>query len=202
MSRQFVTVDESTGTPLRFFILDEAPEGAEANGETYHEVLPALDIFPPLPPSPTHKLHWEDGKLQWVETWPLASLLVEALARCYTDIDAVVFDAVGNRGEEYKEAEVEARAFIDSGCAEPAPQSVQTFAKKNPTMQVRSNEWAARQVIGRADALAAAKRDMRDQRFISQYDMRAATTVDELNLAVKAWSDFIASTRAALGLSK
>lgn len=196
--RQFVKVDEATGTPLAFFTQDEAPEGAE--GDTYHEVLPVMDVFPPWPPSPTHRLHWVEGCLRWIETASLSDLKARALARCYADIDAIVTEAVGNRAEEYKDAEIEARAFIESGCVEPAPRSVQTFSQKNPTMQVQTAEWAARQVIGRADALSKAKADMRDQRFISQYDMRAATTNEELTLAVGAWSDFIATTKGTLGL--
>jgi hypothetical protein len=130
----------------------------------------------------------------------LSALRAAAIAATYADIDALVWDAVGRRTEEYKDAEADARAFTASGSAEPAPESVAKFAQKNPTMQVQTNAWAAQQVLARADALAAAKKAMRDQRFDSQWDMRAAATHDDLDAARSAWDAFIAGQRAALGL--
>jgi hypothetical protein len=152
------------------------------------------------PPQPSADYAWDDITKTWVFVEPLSTRLAKALSKCYTDIDTVVRDAVGERAEEYKEALADAQAFADSGYAEPAPESVAKFAQKNPTMQIQTNTWAAQQVIGRATALANARKSMRDQRFDSQYDMRAATNVEELDNAVAAWDAFILSIRAQLGL--
>jgi hypothetical protein len=152
------------------------------------------------PPQPSADYVWDETAKRWTYVQPLASRRVDALAKCYIDIDAVVKAAVGERAEEYKDALAEAQAFADSGYAEPAPESVVKFAQKNPTMQVQTNAWAAQQVIGRAEALADARRRMRDQRFDSQYDMRAAATGADLDAAVATWAAFIASIRSQLGL--
>jgi hypothetical protein len=152
------------------------------------------------PPQPSVDYVWDDVSKRWTYSEPLSVKRNVALSKCYADIDAVVKDAVGERAEEYKEALADAQAFTDSGYTEPAPESVAKFAQKNPTMQVQTNAWAAQQVIGRANALSDARKRMRDQRFDSQYDMRSASTSDELDNAVAAWDAFILSIRTQLGL--
>ncbi len=168
-------------------------------GEGFMEVTG----WPPSPrPDPHSSLFIQDGVCFWKDPRTLEDVLALALEKPYADIDAIVRDAVGGRTKEYEKAEAEARAFAASGYAEPAPRSVAKFAAKNPTMQPQSNTWAAQQVIGRANALAAAQDDMRDQRFESQWNMRAATTLAELDVAVATWNTFIAQLRAQLGLQE
>lgn len=123
-----------------------------------------------------------------------------AVAKCYPDIDAIYTDAVGNRTEEYRDAESDARSFKAGGYVGVASDYVHDFALKNPTGAVQTDQWAADQIIARADAFASAKLSMRSQRFASQAAMRAAATDAELDAAVSDWNSFIATTRQNLGL--
>lgn len=173
------------------------PEPPPDDGYTYVLWQTAVDW---ARPTPTSKHYFTDGAPVWVEMATLADLISAAVAKCYTDIDKVVEDAVGGRTKEYERTESDARAFAAGGYVDPAPRSVSKFAQYNPTMQVQTNQWAADQIIGRADALITAQDDMRDQRFVSQYAMRAAATDADLDTAVTTWNDFIATTRQNLGL--
>lgn len=153
-------------------------------------------------PSATHKPTWPSDAtaIVWVETAALSDLIAAAVAKCYPDIDAVYADAVGNRTEEYKDAESDARAFKAAGYTGIVSDYVHDFALHNPTGTAQTDQWAADQIIARADAFNSAKLSMRSQRFASQAAMRAAATADDLNTAVSAWNNFIATTRQNLSL--
>lgn len=130
----------------------------------------------------------------------LDALKTEALSAAYSDVDKVTFDAVGNRVEEYKAAETAARAYADAGYTGTVDEYVSSYALHNPTGAEQTNQWAADQIVARADSFRAAQKSMRAQRFESQAAIRAATTPDELEAAVNTWDAFIASTRSQLGL--
>lgn len=129
---------------------------------------------------------------------PLGPMVAAAIGRTYHDVDAIYTAAVGNRTDEYREAEDAARAYVSAGYTGPVSAYVSDFALDNPTGVAQTNAWSADQIIGRADAFHAAKLLMRSQRFASQAEMRAATTIEELNAAVADWSGFIVSLRAQL----
>lgn len=131
---------------------------------------------------------------------PMEPLIKEAIANTYRDVDAVYNDAVGQRGPEYADAETDARAFVAAGYAGEVSPFVSDFALHNPTGTVESNQWAADNIIARADAFRSAKLAMRSTRFVRQEEMRAATTSAALQAAVGAWEAFIAGLRAQLGL--
>lgn len=150
--------------------------------------------------SETAVLHWIDGGFAWVETATLDDLKAAAIARTYPDVDKVHFDAVGNRATEYQEAERAARAFADAGYEGEAEDEVHGFALNNPTGQAQTDRWAADRIISQADAFRTAQRMMRSVRFQRQAEMRSATTPEELNAIVAAWSGFIAGLRVQLGL--
>lgn len=149
------------------------------------------------------------ARLKWIDfgvapTWEIANIVdlqAAAIAKTYTDVDAVYDAAVGNREPEYAEAAAIARAFL---AAEVKPSPVSEYitghALNNPTGQVQSEAWAAQQIIERADAFNWAKLQMRNVRFARQADMRAATTPEELAAVVSGWDDFITWLRATLGL--
>lgn len=123
-----------------------------------------------------------------------------AIAQTYIDVDDVYAAAIGKRGPEYYDAEQAARAYVASGYTGEVDTDVSDFAEHNPTGQLQSNQWAADQIIARADAFRAAQKAMRSTRFARQSDMRAAATNNALASAVGAWADFIAATRSQLGL--
>lgn len=130
----------------------------------------------------------------------LALLKASAIEKTYADVDAVILAAVGNRAEEYKDAEAAARAFLASGDGSSVDVTVSSYALYNPTGQVQSNEWAAEQIIQRADAFRAAQKAMRAERFARQAQMRAVAAPAELAVVVEGWEAFIAAVRADLEL--
>lgn len=131
----------------------------------------------------------------------LEAVRTAAIAQTYADVDAIIAAAVGNRVEEYRDAESAARAYVAAGYSGDVDRSVSTYAQYNPTGQVQTNQWAADQIIARADVFRSAQLDMRDQRFISQAGMRTATTQTELQAAIDTWGKFITDTRANLELA-
>ncbi len=156
-------------------------------------------------PSPWHRLVWPEGSAgpEWVNEAAvpdLSGLLAQALAQTYLDVDLVHRDAVGSRATEYQEAEAAARAVLAPGFEGSADDYVRGFALHNPTGIVQTDQWAAEQIVARADAFRWAQKSMRTLRFQRQAEMRAAATAEDL-LAVKAqWSGFITTVRAQLGL--
>jgi hypothetical protein len=130
----------------------------------------------------------------------MAALKDTALARTYADVDKVTFDAVGNRVEEYKDAEAAARAYVAAGYTGDADSDISSYARHNPTGMEQTSQWAADQIIARADAFRAAQKAMRAKRFECQAAMRAATAPEGLAMAVQDWDGFITQTRADLGL--
>lgn len=149
------------------------------------------------------------ARLKWIDfgaspVWEapeLADLKAAAITRTYADVDGVYDAAIGRRGTEYERAEAAARAYL---AADVEPEEVSPYivghARSNPTGQQQTNEWAAQQIIARADAFRWAELQMRNVRFDRQADMRAATTPEELAAAVAGWDGFIRQLRSALGL--
>jgi hypothetical protein len=135
-----------------------------------------------------------------VEAEALQAGIEAAVAQCYRDVDAVTRDAVGDRTEEYREAEAAARAFVAAGYEGEVDGDVSSYAQHNPTGAAQTNAWAADRIIARADAFRAAQKTMRSQRFASQTKMRAAVTPNQLAAATSEWGAFIAATRSTLGL--
>ncbi|MCC6071467.1 hypothetical protein ACFSQU_18160 [Massilia sp. GCM10020059] len=130
----------------------------------------------------------------------LTAAIAAAIAKTYADVDSIYTAAVGQRTQEYADAEAAARSFVVSGYSGSASEYVSDYALQNATGEVQTNAWAADQIIARADAFHAAKLAMRSARFARQAQMREATTAEELASAIGGWDDFIAATRAQLGL--
>lgn len=130
----------------------------------------------------------------------LGALKNSAIAKTYTDVDAVHNAAVGSRATEYTEAETAAREYITSGAVGPASSYVADFALYNPTGLPQTDRWAAESIISRADAFRNAQLSMRSTRFIVQKQMRDAATKEDLDAAVAQWDQFIANLRAQLGV--
>lgn len=130
----------------------------------------------------------------------LDALKAAVIAKTYVDVDGVILAAVGNRAEEYKDAEAAARAFLEAGGEGDVDVAVSSYAEFNPTGEAQTNAWAAEQIIQRADAFRTAQKAMRAERFARQAEMRAASTQDELASAVLVWETFIAGIVSGLGL--
>lgn len=175
------------------------------------EIKPANsgNILVPVagPPAPyiakteTEVLYLIDGVEEWVETAPISDLRDKAIARTYADVDAIYEVAIGRRMTEYARAEEAARTYV---ATEPKPSVVSDYitghAINNPTGLVQTNEWAAQQIIERADSFRWAELQMRNVRFARQADMRAATTAAGIAAAEASWKDFVVWLRQVLGV--
>lgn len=139
-----------------------------------------------------------NGAVEWSDGISLAERVEAAMLVTYSDIDKIYADCVGNRTEEYKDAETDARAFAAAGYAGDTTVNVSSFAARNPTGQVQTNEWAAKQIIAQADAYSTAKVAMRQQRFDTQADLREAVDLAGLDLVMHNWGEFIAAMRMSL----
>lgn len=172
---------------------------APFDGNVLH-ALPGLLEWPARP-FLTSRLMFAEGAVGWVGAVPLADLQAAAIAQTYVDVDAVYEAAIGRRVSEYQNAEAAAREYLVAD-VEPAVVSsyITGHARSNPTGQQQTNEWAARQIIERADAFRWAELQMRNVRFERQADMRAATSGTQLATAVDEWNTFITWLRATLGL--
>lgn len=126
---------------------------------------------------------------------PLNDRIVYAVAKTYHDVDTLYSVAVGNRAEEYRQAEAAALAYQAAGYAGAVSEYVSAWAAANPPM---TNAQAADVIIARASTLRSAMMSARSQRFASQAAMRAANTAVELDAAVAVWDAFVATTKAAL----
>lgn len=142
------------------------------------------------------KAYFIEGALSIVDARTLAATRASAYAKCFVDINAMVWDAVGNMTEEYKDAEVEARAFKAGGYLGEVPGMVAPYANK----ESQTATWATDDIIARADAFAYAKKAMRTHRMARQKEMNVALTLAQLDAAVAAWDGFITQLRAQLGL--
>lgn len=199
---QYVIIDAATrrvlsGTGFRDQMGPPAPAPDAEPGTVLMAWQERLDFS-----AGTGTLVWPDGDSapSWRDERVLSDELARALAKPYADIDAIVRAAVGERAKEYERREAAARAYVAAGYTGDVPDRVAVWAQYNPTMQQQTPKWAADNIIGRADALLAAQDAMGDQRFVSQYAMRAASTLAELDAAVAGWNGFITALRAQLGL--
>lgn len=191
----FVVVQIGLPDPEGFF----GPPDPEPAGPYRYEQIPEK-VFGSLRPTPTSLLMWVDGAAAWVECGVLSDLQAKAIAKTYIDVDSVYDAAVGRRTTEYARAEEAARAFQSPDFTGPVSGYISGHAASNPTGQVQTNEWAAQQIVERADAFKWAELQMRNVRFARQADMRAATTPAELSAAVASWENFIAWLRSLLGV--
>jgi len=117
-----------------------------------------------------------------------------AILKTYGDVDYIYTLAVGMRGEEYRTAEADARAYKAAGYTGTPSAYITGWAAAKGLTNVQS----ADAIIARADALAAAKIALRNQRFTSQSAMQAASTSATLKVATDAWDIFIANIKASL----
>lgn len=128
------------------------------------------------------------------EMWRLTK--AAAVAQTYSDVDAIYSAAVGNRESEYIQAEQDARAFKATGYTGIPSAYISGWA----TVKGFSNQVAADAIIAKADALHTAKLALRNARFISQAEMQAATTQQQLDTAVNTWNTTLININTSLGL--
>jgi len=200
MIRRYYAELGPDGEVIQTTIVDDPEEGPPQQPETDRTYVLVDGPLDWDPPTPTSVKKIVEGIEQWVETNTLPGLKAAAISQTYLDVDAVYEAAIGRRTTEYKEAEEDARAFAAAGFVGEVSEYVSAYATYNPTGLLQTNQWAAEQILVRADAFAVAQRLMRSTRFARQAQMQAATTAEELSAAVGRWNGFIAALRNQLGL--
>jgi hypothetical protein len=126
----------------------------------------------------------------------LADARAAAVKTIDTDADAIYRAVLGERAEEYRIAEEEARAFAMASYAGPPPASVAAWASaKGWTAQAACDD-----IMATADAWRSANASIRTARLA--HKVRAGTAVDvaAVTTVLTSWAATLAAIRAGLGL--
>lgn len=124
----------------------------------------------------------------------VAALLAEAKASAHTSIDAaagqIVRDVVGDRAEEYRQAEDEAKAWAAAQYAGNAPPSVASWAVASGL----TPQAACDSILAQAAAWRGALQAIRAARL----QLKALATIGKPELALAQWAEFERGMRAML----
>lgn len=127
----------------------------------------------------------------------LAERIKTAIAKIDQDTDAIIRDCIGERGNEYKLAEEEAKSFKAAGYpAATVPASVKSWAD--------AKGWTAQQacddILATAAAWLNAQTSIRTNRLARKEEARNATTAAGVDAALASWATFVAQMRTSLGV--
>ena len=150
------------------------PTGSRArwNGAWVFEAIPAPPPPAPAPPPPT-----------------AAQLATQIDA----EADAIIAAVIGNRGQEYVDAEAGAAAFKATGYTGPVPGAVQVWA----TVEGQSATWAADDILTQAAAWRAASLAIRQARLTAKKGVREGDAA----AALAAWAGFVSTIKTQLGVA-
>jgi hypothetical protein len=126
----------------------------------------------------------------------LAEQIAAAVRQIDADADRIYGDVLGNRGEEYKAAEADAKAFKTAGYSGAAPVGVASWVAASGM----SAQSAADDILVTAEAWRDAMGQIRTQRLWHKEQARRAVDRTALDLALAQWSGFVAAMRIGLGL--
>ncbi|GLS13604.1 hypothetical protein [Hydrogenophaga electricum] len=155
---------------------------------------------PEVPPG--HQARWQGEGLPWlIEALPLPpeppapAPLTEAQALQLIDAqaDAIVRAVIGDRAEEYRQAEAEATAWHASGHADSAPPSVAVWASVSGMDEVA----ACADILAQAATWRAALLQIRTARLTAKAAIRAGDDAT----AWADWAAFVGTISAALGIT-
>jgi hypothetical protein len=130
---------------------------------------------------------------------PVATLAEQAGAAVRlidAQVDAIYWDVVGNRTQEYLAAEQQALAFSDAGFTGTVPPSVQSWSSASGF----TPQQAAEDILAKASAWASAREAIRAQRLAAKAAANAAADVNALTAVMAGWAGFVSTMRAALGV--
>lgn len=135
--------------------------------------------LPPPPPPPT-----------------LAQLKAAAILKIDADADKIYGDVVGNKGEEYRSAEADAKTFAAAGFTGTVPPGVQSWA----TAKAWTATQAANDILTQATAWRTAQNAVRANRLGKKEAVRAAVDAAALNTVMAQWAGFVNGLRGQLGV--
>jgi hypothetical protein len=127
---------------------------------------------------------------------PLAELQAQARSAIDADADAIVRDTIGDRAEEYRQAEADALAYQAAGFEGTAPASVAAWAQASGM----GNPAAAENILAQAAAWRGALLAIRQHRLGTKAAVAAATGEQGIADALELWAGFVQAMRAQLGV--
>jgi hypothetical protein len=119
-----------------------------------------------------------------------------ALIKIDADADKIYGDVVGNKSEEYRSAEADAKAFIAANYTGTAGSGVTSWA----TAKGWTTTQAANDIIAQATAWRGAQALIRAQRLGKKEAVKAAGDLAVLNTAMAQWTGFVTAIRGQLGV--
>jgi hypothetical protein len=143
-------------------------------------------------------LRWlADGNQALLADVPaLAERIAAAMRKIDADADAIYGSVLGNRGEEYKGAEADAKAFKQAGYSGAVPTGVSSWvAASGMTAQ-----GAADDILATADNWRGAMAQIRSNRLARKKAVEAAADQAGIDAAMAQWNGFATAMRAALGI--
>lgn len=126
----------------------------------------------------------------------LQAAIEAAKNKINADADKIYGDVVGNKGEEYRSAEADAKAFIAALYTGTAGGGVTSWA----TAKGWTNTQAAADIITQATAWRGAQAAIRANRLVRKEAVKAAVDLTALNTAMAQWAGFAAAIRGQLGV--
>ena len=126
----------------------------------------------------------------------LAERIESAVFKIDTDTDAIIRDCIGERGNEYKLAEDEAKSFKAAGYPATVPASVKSWADaKGWTATVACDD-----ILATAGGWLNAQSSIRTNRLARKEEARKATTSAGVDAALASWAAFVSQVRTSLGV--
>jgi hypothetical protein len=120
----------------------------------------------------------------------------DAARKIDADADRIYGDVLGNRGEEYKAAEADAKTFKAVGYSGNAPAGVSSWvAASGMTAQ-----GAADDILTTAENWRGAMSQIRANRLLRKKEVERAADQEEISAALIAWGYFVSVMRSGLGL--
>jgi hypothetical protein len=157
-----------------------------------------------IPPDPDNAdfaqyLGWlaEGNEPQPAAAPSLVERIAAAARQIDADADAIYGAVLGNRGEEYKNAEADALAYQAAGYQGTVPGGVASWA----TASGITAQDAADDILATAANWRGAMAQIRAERLLCKKLAEAAVDQAALDAVLAQWAGFVAAMRAALGLS-
>lgn len=119
-----------------------------------------------------------------------------AVAQIDSDTDAIYGAVLGNRAQEYLDAEVAAQVYKDAGYTGTVPDDVQCYA----TAKGWTAQQAADDILATAAAWRPAKSSIRANRLAAKEAVRDSLTISEVEAVLAWWVIFVVAIRTQLGI--
>ena len=126
----------------------------------------------------------------------LVAARAAALVKIDAETDKVYGDVVGNKGEEYRSAEADAKAFIAANYTGTAGGGVTSWA----TAKGWTTTQAADDILAQATAWRNAQNAIRANRLARKEAARAAADLAALGAITAQWNGFLTAIRTQLGV--